>query len=254
MRISSETWRRYQRAHALLQGMAKRDFEEYFQSLPWDDDEQRCMRLMTARAVQLVQRYGLADGELSAQLYDELMAMYGAEVEPAEIAEVDTAYVVRDVSAAVSKATSLESAMSLASSAVSGHVKRVGTRTMENAAARDGAMWAWVCIGDTCAFCRTLGGNGWQYASKRVRSGYHAEHVHDNCDCQFVVKPEGAVLDIEGYDPDALFHEYETSGGRSSKDKINAMRRADYTEDFARQRNERRRELYAAAHADEDGE
>lgn len=118
---------------------------------------------------------------------------------------------------------------------------------MKNAAMRDGAMWAWVCVGDTCAFCRVLGSNGFQYASKNVRSGRHAEHIHDNCDCQFVVKPEGESLEVDGYDPAALANEYSHSEGISSRDRINAMRRASYTSEFAEQRNARRRELYAAA-------
>ena len=119
---------------------------------------------------------------------------------------------------------------------------------MRNAAMRDGAMWAWVCIGDTCAFCRVLGSNGWQEASERIKAGNHADHIHGNCDCQFVVKPKGAKLEIDGYDPDALYAEYRAAGGFGSKDKVNAMRRADYTPEYAEQRNARRRELYAAAH------
>ena len=117
---------------------------------------------------------------------------------------------------------------------------------MRNAAVRDGAMWAWVCIGDSCAFCKVLGSHGFQMASKAVQNGKHAEHIHGNCDCQFVVKPKGAALEIEGYNPKALADEYNASRG-SSKDKINAMRRKGYTEEYAAIRNARRRELYADA-------
>ena len=251
MQISKESWSRYQRAHALLQDNAKYKLEQYFDKLPWGENEAASINALCNYAVELVQVYGLADGELAAQFYDELMAMQGATVRPAEIAAVDEDFVVRDVNGAVDKGTSSTAQKALAAAAVSGHVKRVGVETMHNAAMRDGAMWAWVCIGDTCAFCRVLGSNGWQEASRNVRAGNHAEHIHDRCDCQFVVKPAGASLEIEGYDPDALYAEYKSAPGRSSKDKINAIRRADYTPEYAEQRNARRRELYADAHPKE---
>jgi len=157
-------------------------------------------------------------------------------------------HVATDVADAVRRATSAETARGLSGSALSGHVKRAGIRSMRAAAQRDHAQWAWVCIGDSCAFCRALGSQGWQVASRRVMAGDHAEHIHDNCDCQFAVSKPGETLDIEGYDPDALLEEYEAADGHGSKGQINAMRRADYTKEFADQRNARRRELYALAH------
>jgi len=245
MRISKESWSRYQRAHALLKDNAKAKLEKYFDSLPWGESESRSINLLCRYAAQLVRIYGAADGELAAQFYDELMAMQGATVKPAEIAEVDEDFVVRDVSAAVNEGTSSTAQKTLASAVVSGYVKRAGIETMRSAAIRDRAMWAWVCIGDTCAFCRVLGSNGWQEASRSIQAGNHAEHIHDSCDCQFVVKPPGAKLEVEGYDPDALYDEYKDASGYSPKDKINAIRRAGYTPEYAEQRNARRRELYA---------
>lgn len=76
-------------------------------------------------------------------------------------------------------------------------------------------------------------------------AGHHAEHVHDNCDCQIMVKKPGEPLDIEGYDPDALKREYKNTSGKTSKDSINEMRHADYTPEKSAKRNARRRELYA---------
>lgn len=249
MRISSEAWAKYQRAHAMLQGEAKQLLEEFFDSLPWDEDERGCLALLAQRAVELFNHYGLADATLSAAFYDEVMEMQGANVPQAVIPEHDMRFVERDVRGACERAKTRETAKSMSSAALSGHVKRAGVETMRTNAVRDRAMWAWVCIGDSCAFCRTLGSNGWQQASKAVLAGRHAEHIHDNCDCQFVVKRPGETLDIEGYDPDALRREYEYAGGKTSKDVINAMRRADYTPEKAAERNARRRELYAAEKA-----
>ena len=250
MRVSSRAWRRYQQAHRALQDAAKRELEEYFDSLPWDSDEPRAMRMLQLKAVELAERYGTADATLSAGLYDGVMAAQGAHVPPAPVLPPNMAYVATDVADAVRRATSAETARGLSGSALSGHVKRAGIRSMQAAAQRDRAQWAWVCIGDTCAFCRALGSRGWQVASKRVMAGSHAEHIHDNCDCQFAVSKPGETLDIEGYDPDALLDEYSDAdpNGQGSRGQINSMRRADYTQEFADQRNARRRELYALAH------
>lgn len=251
MRISNSAWRKYQRAHSALQGEAKRLLEEYFDSLPWDESEDRCLALLVQRAVELANHYGLADATLSAAFYDEVMELQDANVPPAAIPMPNVYYVQLDVTSAFKKATSLDTAKILTSSALSGHVKRSGIETMRKNAIRDHAMWAWVCIGDSCAFCRALGSNGWQQASRSVLAGNHAEHIHDNCDCQFIVKKAGETLEVEGYDPDSLLDEYTGMDGKSSKDRINAMRRADYTPEFAEQRNARRRELYAAAKKEE---
>ena len=254
MRISSSAWRKYQRAHSMLQGEAKRLLGEYFDSLPWGDDERRCATLLAQRAVELANHYGLADASLSAAFYDEIMSLQGSNVPQAWVMTPNPDFVAQDVREAVERATSLETAKSLSGSALSGHVKRAGVETMRTNAVRDHAMWAWVCIGDSCAFCRTLGSNGWQQASRSVMAGNHAEHIHDNCDCQFLVKKPGETLDVEGYDPDALLAEYLDADGRSAQDHINAMRRADYTPEYAAERNARRREQYALAHPkDESG-
>lgn len=246
-RISKKAWREYIDAHDKIQNAARDELLKFFDSLPWATNERAATIALMNKAAEIVNVYGLADATLSAGFYDELMYSYGVTALPAEVANPVPSFVAEDIKTAVAKATSLEAAKALTGGVVSGHVKRVGVETMRNNADRDGVMWAWVCIGDTCAFCRVLGSNGFQYASKAVRDGKHAEHIHGNCDCQFIVKPEGESLEIEGYDPAALAREYDDSGGRSSKDKINAMRRAGYTPEYAAIRNARRRELYADA-------
>jgi len=250
MRVSRRAWRRYQQAHRALQDAAKRELEEYFDSLPWDVDEPRALRMLQAKAIELAERYGTADATLSAGFYDGVMVAQGAHVPPAPVMSPNGRYVAQDVADAVRHATSAETARGMSGSALSGHVKRAGIRSMQAAAQRDRAQWAWVCIGDSCAFCRTLGSQGWQVASRRVIAGSHAEHIHDNCDCQFAVSRPGETLDIDGYDPDALLDEYSDAdpNGDGSRGQINSMRRADYTQEYADQRNARRRELYALAH------
>jgi hypothetical protein len=244
-RIYASDWQRYREAHAKLRGEAARKLEEYFDQLPWDTDPRRALQRLCDFADQLLLEYGTADATLSASLYDEMMRGSAPMAELAELPSSATVYAnMRD---AITRATSLESARSMATGEMQRLVKRCGVETMrQNAVAHD-AMWAWVCIGDTCAFCRTLGSRGWVSASRAVQAGTHAEHIHGNCDCEFVVRRPGDELEIEGYDPDALRAEYEAADGKSSKDVINAMRRADYTPEYAERRNARRRELYRAA-------
>lgn len=50
---------------------------------------------------------------------------------------------------------------------VSRLVKRAGADTTLKNAQRDGAEFAWVPHGDSCAFCLTLASRGWQRASQR---------------------------------------------------------------------------------------
>ena len=252
MRVSRRSWRAYQKAHEEVQRRARDEAMAYYATLPWDEDPALAERLMQAKVVELVDVYGLADGELSAMFYDELMAMQGADVPLAEIATAPPpAFVAQDVGDAIAHATTRETAREAVGNVAARQVKRVGLETTTQAASRDGAMWAWVCIGDTCAFCRTLGSQGWVRASKAVRAGQHAEHVHANCDCQFVVRPAGSTLEVEGYDPDALLDEYrDAASGGGWRAHVNAMRRDDYTQEFADRRNARRRELYALARAE----
>ena len=66
-------------------------------------------------------------------------------------------------------------------------------------AKRDGAYFAWVAHGDTCAYCLALAGLGWQKAGDLTLKGGHAEHIHANCDCTYAIDFKGD-LEIAGYD------------------------------------------------------
>jgi hypothetical protein len=103
----------------------------------------------------------------------------------------------------------------------------VGADTLLQNSLRDGAEWAWIPQGETCAFCLTLASRGWQRASKDAIKNGHAEHIHANCDCMYAVR-HSPNLDVEGYDPDRYLEMYENAEGGNSKQKINAMRREFY--------------------------
>ena len=129
------------------------------------------------------------------------------------------------------------------SAAVGRQVKMVGVDTMMQNALRDGAEWAWIPRGDTCAFCIALASRGWQRASKEAIKDGHAEHIHANCDCTYAVR-FSHNLDVEGYSPSAYYKMYYGDGKGSPDDKIRALRRRIYAEN-ADEINAQKRSAYA---------
>ena len=112
---------------------------------------------------------------------------------------------------------------------------------MQNAI-RDGAEWAWIPVGDTCAFCLMLASNGWQRASKAALAGGHAEHIHANCDCTYAVRFD-RKSGVQGYDPDKYKKMYDEADGSNWHQKLNSMRRDIYDEN-AEEINEQKRDAY----------
>lgn len=173
-------------------------------------------------AYALVTKYGEAASAAACQMHDEIAEKQNANVPPAEPKATQN---IRYVDAAI-RSTLLRAPGTIPST-VSELVKRTGAETTLKNAQRDGAYFAWVPNGDTCAFCITLASNGWRRASKKTANGDHADHIHKNCDCEFAISFNGPGQ-IEGYDPDKYLAMYEGAEGYSWKDKVNSMRRAQY--------------------------
>lgn len=184
-------------------------------------------------AYGLVTKYGEGSAALASEMYDALAELQGAHVpaaEPAETAEYGE--VARMVNATKTSTPQLKSG-------VSRLVKRAGADTMLKNALRDGAEFAWVPNGDTCAFCMTLASRGWQKASKKAIKNGHAEHIHANCDCTYAIRFDPEV-NVEGYDPDAYLKAYRDAGS-----DVNELRRIHYAENRERI-NAQKRAAYAA--------
>lgn len=172
-------------------------------------------------AYALVTKYSEASSEAACIFYDELAELSGAFVPPAvpaEPANVST----------VAKAISFTQNEEMLGAAIGRLVKQAGQDTTLQNALRDGAEFAWIPSGDTCAFCITLASRGWQTASKGAIKNGHAEHIHGNCDCAYAVRFNEST-NYAGYDPDKYLDMYNESNG-SPKQKINAMRRKAYAE------------------------
>ena len=166
--------------------------------------------------------YGNASAAVAAEMYEAIAEASGVTVPPALLAPNPTynecAKTVQGVLLTPQNREEL-------SSAVGRLVKQTGARTTRLNARRDGAQYAWVPSGDTCAWCIMLAGHGWQYARKES----YKDHIHSNCDCTYAVRFNNKT-DIAGYDPEAYAQQYRDAEGGTRDEKLNAMRRKYYAQ------------------------
>lgn len=174
-------------------------------------------------AYALATKYGEGAGAAACEMYDAIAELQGANVPPATPAETAT---MAETAKAV-KGTMKTGNVNIVADATGRLVKLVGVDTIQQNALRDGAEWAWIPRGDTCAFCLTLASRGWQKASKSAIKNGHAEHVHANCDCTYAVRFSDN-LDVEGYDPERYLDMYDDADGNTPQERINALRREFY--------------------------
>lgn len=234
MKISERDWVAYIDKLSAINEKAGDKLKEYIERNGTNDVES-----LITYAHALVTRYGEAGSELACEMYDALATAQGANVPLALPAQIASR---REVAGTVLATKDTQNFVP----AVQRLVKTAASDTMLRNAKRDHAEWAWISHGDTCAFCMVLSSKGWQPASKAVLRGDHAEHIHANCDCEFAVRFDGKST-VEGYNPQRFKKIYDSAPGRSSIDKINAIRREQYAE-IKDARNARRRELYAESH------
>lgn len=234
--ISNKDWSAYIRKLASLSEKAAAEMKAYVLKHGYGD-----MKALTDYAYALATKYGEGAAALAAAMYDATAEMEGAIFELADPAETplysEVAKTVRGVSAQSQNAETL-------GGAVGRLVKRTGADTTLRNAIRDGAEFAWIPAGDTCAFCITLASRGWQRASKAALNGGHAEHIHAHCDCTYAIRFNGRSK-VEGYDPEAYLQAYEGAEGDTWQEKVNSMRREQYAENRERI-NEQKRAAYAA--------
>ena len=224
MRITATAWAAYTQQLAKLNKKAGQLMADYIAAHGTGDTD-----ALIAYAHALVTKYGEGSAELACQMYDAAAAKAGVPAaEPAQPASYGE--VARMVQATKASQPQMQQG-------VSRLVKRAGADTTLKNALRDGAEWAWVPQGDTCAFCLTLASRGWQKASQAAIKGGHAEHIHANCDCEYAIRFDGRST-VAGYDPDKYLRQYRAADGdinklrrvnyAANKERINAQKRAAY--------------------------
>lgn len=234
--ISRKTWNKYIADLRKISDKAADEALEYIRKHPIST--QADMKRFVDYAYALATKYGEASGALACEMYDAVATISKAAV-PSAVPAATASY--GDVAKAV-YGTLLQNP-EITASAIGRQVKLVGVDTMQQNALRDGAQWAWIPSGDTCAFCLTLASRGWQKASKKAIKNGHAEHVHANCDCTYCVRFDDSI-DVEGYDPEEYREMYDDADGNTPQERINALRRQFYAEN-KETINEQKRSAYA---------
>lgn len=238
MKISRRVWLAYIDGLRKINETAAREAAAFLQThQPFTDANTQaildyCFGLST--------KYGEAASELAAQMYDAIALAEGVVVPSAIPAETATyADVAQTVIGTMNRSTDIE----VISSAVGRLVKLAGVDTTMQNALRDGAEWAWIPHGETCAYCIMLASRGWTRASKQAIKNGHAEHIHANCDCTYAVRFDSST-EVEGYNDGAEYREmYDDADGRGLQ-KVNSMRREFYAQNRERI-NEQKRSAYA---------
>lgn len=242
MQIRLEAWRKYIAALRKCSDEAASRMLAYLAAHPgWEDGQ--VPQALVDYAAALVSRYGEGAAEAACEMYDAIAAASGVALPTAEPAEVAA---IRDVAKAV-QGTALTGNAETVGGAVSRLVKLAGVDTTAKNAIRDGAEWAWVPSGDTCAFCLSLASRGWQRAKASALEGGHAKHVHANCDCTYAVR-FNSDTEVGGYIPEEYRGLYEAAPGGNARDKINALRREFYAENRDKI-NAQKRSAYARRQA-----
>lgn len=221
MTISAKAWAAYIRKLSALNEKAAEEMRDFVARRGFSD-----MDALIGYAYGLATKYGEGAAALAAEMYDAVAEKSGVQTEPAVPAPTASYSDVARTVQGVAKTSRNPEEMG---GAVGRLVKQAGADTTLQNALRDGAEFAWVPSGDTCAFCITLASRGWQRASQKAIKGGHAEHIHSNCDCTYAIRFDGKG-GVAGYDPDKYLRMYENAEGSTPKEKINAMRRENYAE------------------------
>lgn len=224
MIISQRAWDQYIAALRKINDAAYQAMKDYierygFPTERWEQDA------MIDIAEAIVNKYGDASSTLAAEFYDRIGQLAGRALPPAIPADPATTEEIAKAVVGTAKSGNPD----IVSGAVGRLVKMQGVDTTMQNAIRDGAEWAWIPRGDTCAFCIALASRGWQEASKKALKGGHAEHIHANCDCTYAIRFDSAS-NVAGYDPDAYREMWYDAEGRNSDRKLNSLRRSLYAE------------------------
>lgn len=214
MQITKAAWNKYIKLLSQIDKRAGVEMARYISENGLDDTQK-----LIDYAIALVNKYGEASATLAAQVYDEMAEMAKANVPAAVPAQVAAS---SDIAKAINGNRHSAPVME---QVVSRFVKQAAADTTLQNARRDGAEFAWIPSGDSCAFCITLASNGWQRASKRVMKGDHAAHIHANCDCNFAIRFNTNTT-VEGYNPNLYLEQYENADGNTPDEKIKALRRS----------------------------
>lgn len=222
MKVTKKQWNRYQRRLSAISTTAANEMRAWiisqggFTAIEFE--------VAIAKAYELATKYGEASAALSALMYDAMAEASGANVASAVVADTAT---LGEVSKAIYGGATFSQSVEYISGIVGRLVKQAGADTTLQNAKRDGAQFAWIASGDTCAYCTMLSSIGWQNASAKTIKSKHAEHIHSNCDCEFMIRFDDSSS-VEGYNPNTSL--YANTEGKTIDEKVNTLRRQNYAQ------------------------
>lgn len=251
MEIPAKDWRAFTKRLAALDSKAAKAVEDFINSHGGLEETPRDELIEYAHMVAT--KYGEGAAALSAAMYDAVAALQRAGVDDAEMADTAT---YAETAKAINGAAKFSTDPVVIGAAVGRLVKMAGVDTTAKNAIRDGAEWAWVSEGDTCAYCLMLAAEGWHKAKASAMTDGHADHVHANCDCTYSVRFDRSSS-VGGYNPDKykrIVANADTDGEpRTQENVMNALRREFYAENSA-EINEQKRDAYERAKEREEAE
>lgn len=221
MYISKKDWLNFINSLSKIDQTASDTVVRYVQKNGFSDTDS-----LVRFSYDVVNTLGNASAALVAKMYDEVSALEGKFFDPAELADTpDYGEVAKTIHGALKTSKNPDEV----GGAVSRLVKRTGQDTFIKNGMRDHAEFAWIPHGDTCSFCLMIAANGWQPMSKNALRNGHAEHIHKNCDCSFMIRHE-PDLDVAGYKPEKYKEMFDEAEGETWEEKVNSLRRMQYAE------------------------
>ena len=158
MKISETAWDKYIDALRQVNEAAAEKVKRALERYDLNNLSPATRQAIIDWVYEITATYSEASAELSCQMYDAIAEASGQYLPPAEPAPIPTYQEVAKATNGTLKTKNPD----IVAQASSRLVKRTGVDTSMQNAIRDGAMWAWVPRGDTCAFCHILASNGWQ--------------------------------------------------------------------------------------------
>jgi len=222
-----------QAANRGLVTLARRDLQAFWSTLDLTRPE-RARDLLLEFMPALVEQYGEVAASVAADWYDDLRAAQrgpgGYRAQMASGAEVAAVQGSTRYGAGHLFTEAPSSMLPHLTLEVSRFVLQAGRNTLVQSASRDPwkPRWARVPSGaETCAFCLMLASRGPVYLSEAAAGKQGMNAYHGDCDC--VPTPIFPTDDLpEGYDPDALYAQYEearaVAGSHRTKDILSALR------------------------------
>lgn len=242
MTFPERGWEKYINMLSAINNTASKKFTAYLST--HDIDTVAGRKAAIDYAYALATQYGESAAAAACEMYDAVAEASGVTVPPAVPAPTAP---YGDVAKAVNGLRKQNADNDTIGNSIGRLVKRAGADTTLQNAKRDGAEFAWVPHGDTCAFCIMLASNGWQKASKKTIKGDHAEHIHQHCDCEFAIRFDG-VSTVDGYDPDKYKEIWDNTDGSTWQEKLQNLRQEKWKEYYKENKADilaQKREKYA---------